>query len=73
MRRTRTCKSKKENKMNDLHDPLAIARALGVYEDEPEAPEYRIPREVTIHLLVLVLSAYVVLTLGVYIGLLIHP
>lgn len=73
MRRKSSCKPKKENEMNDLQDPLAIARALGVYEDTVKTPDHRIARELTISTVVLILSAYAVFTGGIYVGLLLHP
>ena len=59
--------------MEDLKDPLAIARVLGVYEDDPPRRWWRVPRRVEIGTEVVILGGYALITLGVYIGLLIHP
>jgi hypothetical protein len=59
--------------MNKLDDPLAIAKALGVYETEEPRAWWKIPRRVEIDTIVVVLSGYALVTLGVYIGLIVHP
>lgn len=59
--------------MNDINDPLAIARSLGVYEDAAPRRWWKIPRTLEFNTEVVILGAYTLVTFGVYIGLLIHP
>lgn len=59
--------------MNDLDDPLAIAKALGVFDEDPPKSRWSIPGSIEIDTLVLVLGGYALVTLGVYIGLIAHP
>ena len=56
--------------MSDLSDPLAIAKAVGLYEDDPPKKPWGIPRTVTIETSMMVVGAYALITLGVWIGLL---
>lgn len=59
--------------MNDLDDPLAIAKALGVYESDESRRWWRLPRTLRIDTAVVILGGYALITLGVYIGLIAHP
>jgi hypothetical protein len=65
--------TRKEHNVESLNDPLAIARAVGVYQDAPQRRWWKVPRTVEMSTVVIVLGGYAVLTLGVYVGLLIHP
>lgn len=64
---------RKETTVNDLDDPLAIAKALGVYEADEPRRWWRVPRTLQIDTIVVVLGGYALVTLGVYIGLIVHP
>jgi len=57
--------------MNDEDDFLAIARAVGVYEDTEQT--YRIPRQFTLSSVVIILAACDVFVAGIYVGLLLQP
>lgn len=59
--------------MEDMSDPLAIAKALGVYEADEPKKRWSIPRKIEIDTIVVALSGYALVTLGVYIGLIVHP
>ena len=62
-----------QNDRNDLSDPLAIAKALGLYEEEQPKKKFVLLRKFETDLLVVILSSYALITLGVYIGLIVHP
>ena len=59
--------------VNQHNDPIALARAVGLIE--PDAPRrwWKVPRSVEINTEVVLLGGYVLLSLGVYIGLIVHP
>lgn len=56
--------------MEDLSDPLAIAKSLGVYNDAEPKRSWKVPRTVTIETSMVAVGAYALVTLGVWIGLL---